>query len=537
MRKNTTNVQYLIIFGKIFKIKVPMFKFQCIFLFFICTFVNSQSNKSISKEIDFLSKKKDKGAEDSFLIGKEMLRISRNDCERMKSFLRMGDAKCKSMQYSESIQYLKKANDLVNECDLTYDYFNINFFLLLNYQELDLNTEANETWNKLLKTSRKIQDPSIEFSMMQARALYYEKRRDYSNAIIYRKMITDFVEKLLKSNYPDTNRFELGLAYIQLSYVYLKDNKLKEAKFYFDQVPALVKGVPKEDHYLLDLQYLVKGMIYAENGQTIEANKWFDESLYLANERKYPATIAKVSEEKLHYGIDSKAERQKNLDIVKQTNQGKLNESGKYYISEFDKNKRENHAINTKFSKLIIFTSLLLFLIFFLLIMHRRNKKRIERRFEEIISTLQNESEEKDIDLPQEVIKKNVSHTSRIMSVKTEKELLIKLQLFEKGTAYTSKNFTFSNFISLLETNSKYANYIIKEYRQKNFNDYLNDLRIKYIVEKLYNNPEYLNYKISYLADMSGFSSHSRFTQIFKKVVNISPSQFIHELSNKHKLN
>ncbi|MGV0919294.1 hypothetical protein ACTS94_02730 [Empedobacter falsenii] len=514
-----------------------MFKFQCIFLFFICTFVNSQNNKSISKEIDFLSKKKDKGAEDSFLIGKEMLRISRNDCEKMKSYLRMGDAKCKSMQYSESIQYLKKANDLANGCNFINDHFNINFFLLLNYQELDLNTEANETWNKLLKISKKIQDPSIQFSMMQARALYFEKRRDYSNAVIYRKMISDFVEKLLKSNYPDTNRFELGLAYIQLSYVYLKDNKLKDAKFYFDQVPALVEGVPKEDHYLLDLEYLVKGMIYAENGQTKEAKKWFDESLYLANKRKYPATIAKISEEKLHYGIDSKAERQKNLDVIKQTNQGKLNESGKYYTAEFEKNEKDNLLINNKFSKLIIFTFLLLILIVFLLIAHRRSKKKIEERFENIILTLQNKTEEKDIDIQQEIIKKGTSQMSRIMSIKTEKELLVKLQLFEKGTAYTSKNFTFSNFISILETNSKYANYIIKEYRQKNFNDYLNDLRIKYIVEKLYNNPEYLNYKISYLADISGFSTHSRFTQIFKKVVKISPSQFIHELSNKHKLN
>ncbi|MBP7357672.1 MAG: hypothetical protein KA871_06125 [Cloacibacterium sp.] len=118
-----------------------------------------------------------------------------------------------------------------------------------------------------------------------------------------------------------------------------------------------------------------------------------------------------------------------------------------------------------------------------------------------------------------------------IMSKEKEAELLSKMIDFEKGIEFTNKNFTISNFIAILETNSKYANYILKKHRKKKFNDYVNGLKIKFIIEKLYANPEYLNYKINYLSDLSGFSTHSRFAQIFKNETGISPSEFISKLS------
>jgi AraC-like DNA-binding protein len=44
--------------------------------------------------------------------------------------------------------------------------------------------------------------------------------------------------------------------------------------------------------------------------------------------------------------------------------------------------------------------------------------------------------------------------------------------------------------------------------------------------------PGYLNYKISYLADESGFSSHSSFATVFKSITGIAPTTFI-DLLNK----
>ena len=78
-----------------------------------------------------------------------------------------------------------------------------------------------------------------------------------------------------------------------------------------------------------------------------------------------------------------------------------------------------------------------------------------------------------------------------------------------------------------------YLAYVIKKHRGKDFTTYVNDLRISYIVTRLTENPIYLEYKISYLACHSGFSSHSGFTITFKRVTGESPSVFISNLKNK----
>jgi AraC-like DNA-binding protein len=83
------------------------------------------------------------------------------------------------------------------------------------------------------------------------------------------------------------------------------------------------------------------------------------------------------------------------------------------------------------------------------------------------------------------------------------------------------------------ETNTKYLSELINAHKQKNFNTYINELRVNYITDKLKNDPQYLQYKISYLAKESGFSSHSVFATVFKSVTGISPTTFINILQNK----
>ena len=88
---------------------------------------------------------------------------------------------------------------------------------------------------------------------------------------------------------------------------------------------------------------------------------------------------------------------------------------------------------------------------------------------------------------------------------------------------------------SQFETNTKYLSEIINTYKNKNFNSYINELRINYITDRLKNNKTYLQYKISYLAEESGFSSHSSFATVFKAVTGIPPTVFIELLRDQKK--
>lgn len=111
-----------------------------------------------------------------------------------------------------------------------------------------------------------------------------------------------------------------------------------------------------------------------------------------------------------------------------------------------------------------------------------------------------------------------------------------KLDKFEASNEFLNENMSFSTLVAYLDSNTKYLRKILKDNKNTDYNNYINELRIRYIVNKLKTDPGYLNYKISYLAEESGFSSHSKFSADFKRVMNISPSEFISNLRNDNGL-
>ncbi len=152
-----------------------------------------------------------------------------------------------------------------------------------------------------------------------------------------------------------------------------------------------------------------------------------------------------------------------------------------------------------------------------------------KKRLTEIVSylefpnnTILNKSEEVDT-----VNKKNT------IPAETEQLILNKLKKFETTKKFTNKEISLAVLAGQFETNTKYLSEIINRHYHINFNTYINTLRINYIVEKLKNEPNFCNYKISYLAEICGFSSHSSFATVFKSIIGISPIKFIDLLKNE----
>jgi AraC-like DNA-binding protein len=109
----------------------------------------------------------------------------------------------------------------------------------------------------------------------------------------------------------------------------------------------------------------------------------------------------------------------------------------------------------------------------------------------------------------------------------TDELLLGKLAEFETGNKYLSNDISLAQLASRFDTNTKYLSEVINQYKGKNFNVYINELRIHYIVDKLRTDPIYLSYKVSYLAEECGFSTHSSFSAVFKNITGITPNVFI----------
>ena len=194
-----------------------------------------------------------------------------------------------------------------------------------------------------------------------------------------------------------------------------------------------------------------------------------------------------------------------------------------------------------------IFIGLLaILLLAVLMLYHQIRQSRLKKRFAEIIENIREEKKLSETissqnNLRIETVAENllpsdlISNSKKIMSEEKEKELLKKFEEFEKTELFTDEKFTLGKLEAALQSNSKYINYVLQKHKGITSSDYLNELRVKYIVNKLIKHPDHLNFKISYLAKISGFSTHSRFTHTFKKVLGISPSEFISQLTEQNK--
>lgn len=125
-----------------------------------------------------------------------------------------------------------------------------------------------------------------------------------------------------------------------------------------------------------------------------------------------------------------------------------------------------------------------------------------------------------------EVTVSDVSNKLRI-SKETEKQILKGLQEFEKADKYLDQEVSLAHVASELKVNTKYLSEVLNSRLNENFNSYINRLRVEYIVGKLKSDPEFLKYKISYLAEVTGYSSHSSFTTAFKSITGMPPTKFI----------
>jgi len=157
-----------------------------------------------------------------------------------------------------------------------------------------------------------------------------------------------------------------------------------------------------------------------------------------------------------------------------------------------------------------------------------RNKSRINR-LREILKYLQREKTITDL-APITDKKEPPRHLT--IPAETEQYLLGRLKKFELSGRFTSKEMSLAVLAAEFNTNTKYLSEIINKHSSENFNTYINKLRIAYIVDKIKHQPKYRNYKIKYLADESGFSSHSSFATTFKSITGISPTTFIELLSD-----
>lgn len=351
--------------------------------------------------------------------------------------------------------------------------------------------KASEYYKKSLKEIELVKNPDEQ-------ALYHHRRSLYNIGNSYYYLKNDSAEIYLKKALAIDNNYNKELDYFiynALSQVYSGRKEYQKA---IDTLQVILKHKNDLDKRLLsDVYYNL-----SQNYKSLE-----DQSQY-----------SFYNEEFIKLNRSTKENEMKAISSAINAEQKDYKEA----ISDADNSKKKIVVISSLF--VLVLAGAIIYLLY------RRKKER--KVFEEIINKLEfdkNIQENTSIELVKE-IQKDLS--SQIPNP-VEQDLLEKLRKFEAAEKFTNPKLTISSLALQLKTNTSYLSEVINKYKGKNFNTYINELRIAYICEKIYNNKEYQNYKISYLAEESGFASHSAFATVFRNITGISPSVFIREASKK----
>jgi AraC-like DNA-binding protein len=97
--------------------------------------------------------------------------------------------------------------------------------------------------------------------------------------------------------------------------------------------------------------------------------------------------------------------------------------------------------------------------------------------------------------------------------------------LFEKEKLYLQHDLSLADIAERLNSNKHYISNIINEKLNKNFYQFVNELRIKEAIELLKNPDKYL-YTIESISQKAGFKSKSSFNKFFKEITGMTPSEF-----------
>ena len=151
-------------------------------------------------------------------------------------------------------------------------------------------------------------------------------------------------------------------------------------------------------------------------------------------------------------------------------------------------------------------------------------QRRYKERFEQIIS--KNTEIEK---IPVTIVEENKTVIPKItgLSESTITYILEQLEIFEKEQQFLDYKITQKLLSEKLGTNPTYLSKIINAYKEKNFSNYLNDLRLEFIVELLKTEHQFLEKEIKELANIAGFTNAEAFSDNFQRKFEIKPSYFI----------
>ena len=332
----------------------------------------------------------------------------------------------------------------------------------------------------------------------------------------------------------DKYEFRGKFTYIgQRGWVYLKKKEFERALNYLLEAEKLAieyDSVIGPSYYSLDLgecylnlkKYdlaiakLEKGL-EVQKGNTEEINLVEDFKL-LAKAYKEAGNIEKSNEYYEKY-IISQTAIEKSKDTIVST----------FHDKEIQDLAKEKSFQKNRFLYVISGISVLVLGLFFVILYLIKERKKNTKKFENLLAKMNVDSEAelqivdtKDSDLDEK--------SSADVNEEITKQILNGLEKLKEQEYFLKQECNSYNVAKKIKTNTSYLSKVINSHFQKNFNTYINDLRINYAIVRLKNDSRFRSFSIQSIAEELGYKSADSFTKYFKQDTGLNPSFFIKQL-------
>lgn len=132
-------------------------------------------------------------------------------------------------------------------------------------------------------------------------------------------------------------------------------------------------------------------------------------------------------------------------------------------------------------------------------------------------------------------LKKGDGYYKKEIGKEIAEDILIKLEGFEEKNQFLKTDVSLISLAKKFKTNPNYLSRVINLKLEKNFSQYLHDLRIAYALEHVLSNSYYHKYTIKAIAEECGYNSAGSFSRAFYRKTGIYPSYYIENSRKKKK--
>lgn len=396
-------------------------------------------------------------------------------------------------KYDEALSFfLESEKDLQDSKDVGR-YKSVVFALSNAYFRLNKIENAEYYTNKGLELTKKEYRNITHQLFISNRGKNYYKRNKYILAI---KDLKNTLPVIKKGN--DYANYAENCYFIGKSYIKLNDSQ--RALVYFNKIDSIFNKK----------QYIFPDIISSFNHliEDSKKNKNLSKSLYYTNQL---LKADSVINQNYNYITNT---AHKEYDIPE------LLLDKEVLIQQLESRSHKT----TLFYLFTIFIIIALFGVYF-----KKRKRETEKQkilFEEYITTNNNSS----------VINENKIVIDKINTIEIDdslvSDLIIKLKKFESSKGFLA-DVTLDSLSKKLGTNTSYLSMVINSKKKVNFPNYINNLRIDYIINLLQNDKKYIGYSIKALAFEAGFNSVQSFTRAFVAKTGVKASYFINQLKIK----